>query len=107
MKTIPVSATNRREIVQSLKSARAELVNGQVVCTSPKAPSVGLDTSCRSSGASRESSMGSMYRLFQCTSTNCGAVYSALKMAAFSGNGQKYFLPGNGIIWRAAAVKQR
>ena len=32
MKTIPVSATNRREIVQSLKRARAELEKGRVVC---------------------------------------------------------------------------
>jgi acyl-[acyl-carrier-protein]-phospholipid O-acyltransferase / long-chain-fatty-acid--[acyl-carrier-protein] ligase len=32
MKSIPVSATNRRDIVQSLKRAREELEQGQVVC---------------------------------------------------------------------------
>jgi len=32
MKSIPVSATNRRDIVQSLKRAREELEKGQVVC---------------------------------------------------------------------------
>ncbi|MET0503209.1 MAG: acyl-[ACP]--phospholipid O-acyltransferase [Candidatus Binatia bacterium] len=32
MKSIPVSANNRRDIVQSLRSARKELDHGQVVC---------------------------------------------------------------------------
>jgi acyl-[acyl-carrier-protein]-phospholipid O-acyltransferase / long-chain-fatty-acid--[acyl-carrier-protein] ligase len=32
MKSIPVSATNRREIVQALKQARQELQRGEVVC---------------------------------------------------------------------------
>src|SRR5206468_11406407 len=32
MKSIPVSATNRRDIVESLKRAREELEKGEVVC---------------------------------------------------------------------------
>ena len=89
MHSIPVSATNRRDIVQSLKHARNELDKGHVVCIfaegaiSRDRSLAAVQTRLRKNRRRHEYS-----RLCRFIWTNFGAASSVSRTGDFSGNGR-------------------